>query len=154
MDSVALSDPDRVSPVRMRPSTHWSAGVVIAGMLISGCTYTRARLDYDRHSELQAVRYWTGKQDARGPGTIGVVEAYEGGWLDCDGMATKATLSLLADARRMGGNGVVGIRYENAFHMAGRPRCRRNWVLLGHMTVRATGVAVREAPTGTKSTAD
>jgi hypothetical protein len=49
----------------------------------------------------------------------------------------------------MGGTGVVATRYQNPAHWAGRPRCRRNWVFLGHMTVHATGLAVKTADTST-----
>lgn len=127
----------------MRLSLRLATGLSL--LAACGCTYTIARLDYEGHPELRAVRYWTGKHDMKVP-AIGPVEADEGGWLDCDAMVTRATLKLLDDARRMGGNGVAATRYENPFHMAGRPRCRRNWVLLGHMTVRASGLAVPELP--------
>ena len=112
----------------------------------SGCTYSVAHLDYRAHPDLRAVRLWTSRKDAQGPGNLGSVEASRGGWVDCDGMATATTLALLDDARAMGGDGVVATRYENPFHWAGRPRCRRNWVLLGHMTVYAIGLAVKGAP--------
>jgi hypothetical protein len=59
-------------------------------------------------------------------------------------MATDATLALLSDARAKGGVGVGDTRYDNPAYWAGHPRCRRNWMLLGYMTVRARGYAVKE----------
>src|SRR5262245_34047226 len=109
-------------------------------LALAGCTYSSARLNYREHPELEAIRYWAGRKDAQGP-NVGPVEASRGGWLGCDEMATAATLDLLEDARVMGGNAVVATRYQVPFHWAGRPQCRRNWLLLGHMTVRVCGYA-------------
>jgi hypothetical protein len=121
------------------------SGLSLLATLAFGCTYSVARLDYARHPELRNVRLWTDRHDAEVP-NLGTVEAREGGWVGCDQMATAATLSLLDDARAMGGTGVVATRYYNPAHWAGHPRCRRNWVFLGHMTVWAQGVAVKELP--------
>ncbi len=114
-------------------------------MVTTACTYSVARLDYRGHPELRAVRLWASRRDAAVP-NLGPVEASRGGWTDCDGMATGATLDLLEEARVRGGDGVIATRYQNLAHWAGRPRCRRNWVLLGHMTVCAIGLAAKGAP--------
>ena len=110
----------------------------------SGCTYSPARLDYEGHPELHAVRMWNVDLEPRGVTKLGLVEADRGGWTGCDAMATDATLKLLNDARAMGGASVVETRYENPGYWAGHPRCQRNWALLGYMTVRARGYAVKD----------
>lgn len=124
---------------------HATVATILALVVTTGCTYSVARLDYERHPELQAVRLWSSKKDVPANG-LGPVEATRGGWTGCDTMATDATLQLLQDARAMGGAGVVATRFQNPAHWAGRPRCRRNWVLLGHMTVHAIGTAVKTPP--------
>lgn len=110
----------------------------------SGCTYSVARLDYERHPELHAVRMWNVDPTPDGVTNLGLVEADRAGWTDCDTMATDATLALLSDARAKGGVGVAEARYDNPAYWAGHPRCRRNWMLLGYMTVRARGYAVKD----------
>jgi hypothetical protein len=112
---------------------------------MASCTYSVARLDYRAHPELQAVQLWANRKDVDVP-NLGPVEASRGGWIDCDGMATAVTLDLLEEARARGGVGVVATRYYQMAHWAGRPRCRRNWVFLGHMTVRAIGLAAKAEP--------
>jgi hypothetical protein len=131
----------------MRGSLGLALGLLLLAMFAAGCTYTVARLDYARHPELRNVRLWTSRHDAQVP-NLGGVEASEGGWAGCDRMATAAALTLLTDARAMGGDGVAATRYQNPAHWAGRPRCRRNWFLLGHTTVRAIGIAVKDTPGG------
>jgi len=118
-------------------------GLVLA-TVASGCTYSPARLDYEGHPELHAVRMWNVDPEPRGVTKLGLVEADRGGWTGCDAMATDVTLKLLSDARAMGGASVVGTRYENPAYWVGDPRCQRNWALLGYMTVRAHGYAVKE----------
>jgi len=112
--------------------------------LAPGCTYSVARLDYERHPELHAVRMWNVDPEANGVTKLALVEADRAGWTGCDAMATDATLKLLTDARAMGGTSVVETRYENPAYWAGHPRCRRNWMLLGYMTVRTRGYAVKD----------
>jgi len=119
--------------------------LVALGTLVSGCSYSVARLDYERHPELHAVRMWNVDPTPDGATNLGLVEADRAGWTDCDAMATDATLELLGDARAKGGVGVAETRYDNPAYWAGHPRCRRNWVLLGYMTVRARGYAVKDA---------
>ena len=117
--------------------------------LATGCTYTAARLDYAAHPDLRNVRLWKVDSSATGA-NLGPVEAQRGGWTGCDAMATDATLELLNDARAMGGMRVEETRYENAAYWSGYPHCKRNWALLGYMTVRTSGVAVkdtRQSPT-------
>jgi len=117
--------------------------------LVTGCTYTAAQLDYERHSELRSVRLWKVDSSLSGT-TLGQVEAERGGWTGCDAMATDATLELLSDARARGGIGVAETCYENAAYWSGHPHCKRNWALLGYMTVRTRGMAVkdtRQSPT-------
>jgi hypothetical protein len=118
---------------------------VLPAIVLAGCTYSVARLDYRTYPELGAVRMWTSRQDVKGP-NLGSVEATRSGWTDCDAMATATTLDLLEQARAVGGDGVAATRFQNPSHWAGRPRCRRNWVLLGHMTVHAIGIAVKNSP--------
>jgi hypothetical protein len=122
-----------------------AASFVLLALLTPGCTYSTARLDYARHPELRSVRLWADRSDAKVP-NLGTVESHESGWVGCDRMATRATLRLLDDARARGGSGVAATRYYQMAHWAGRPRCRRNWVLLGHMSVRAVGLAVQTDP--------
>jgi hypothetical protein len=87
--------------------------------LVSGCSYSTARLDYERHP-LRSVRLWSGESSAAAAATkLGPVEARRDGWKDCDAMATDATLELLNDARAMGGAGVAETRYENAAYWSG-----------------------------------
>jgi hypothetical protein len=118
--------------------------LVLAPLAIAtGCTYSTARLDYERHPELRSVRMWSGESSAAGAGKLGPVEANRGGWTGCDAMATDATLELLTDARAMGGASVAETRYEDVAYWSGHPRCKRNWALLGRMSVRAQGVAVK-----------
>jgi hypothetical protein len=119
-------------------------GLVLAA-LASGCTYSPARLDYEGHPELHAIRMWNVDPVPGGVTKLGLVEADRGGWTGCDAMATDATLELLSDARAIGGAGVVETRYENPAYWVGNPRCQRNWALLGYMTVRARGYAVKDA---------
>ena len=117
--------------------------------LATGCTYSAARLDYAAHPELRNVRLWKVDSSATGA-TLGPVGAERGGWTGCDAMATDASLELLSDARAMGGARVEETRYENAAYWSGYPHCKRNWALLGYMTVRTSGVAVkdtRQSPT-------
>ena len=109
--------------------------------LATGCTYSAARLDYAAHPDLRNVRLWKVDSSATGA-NLGPVEAQRGGWTGCDAMATDATLELLNDARAMGGMRVEETRYENAAYWSGYPHCKRNWALLGYMTVRTSGVAV------------
>jgi hypothetical protein len=118
--------------------------LVALGTLVSGCSYSVARLDYERHPELHAVRMWNVDPTPDGATNLGLVEADRAGWTDCDAMATDATLELLGDARAKGGVGVAETRYDNPAYWAGHPRCRRNWMLLGYMTVRARGYAVKD----------
>ncbi len=113
-------------------------------MVASGCTYSVAQLDYERHPELHAVRMWNVDPAPDGVTNLGLVEAERAGWTGCDAMATDATLALLVDARAKGGARVVETRYENPAYWAGHPRCRRNWMLLGYMTVRTRGYAVKD----------
>jgi hypothetical protein len=129
---------------------HVLVGLTVLATLTTGCTYSTARLDYERHPELRSVRLW--KVDSALPGgtNLGPVEAQRGGWTGCDAMATDATLDLLNDARARGGARVDETRYESAAYWSGYPHCRRNWALLGYMTVRTSGVAVkdtRQSPT-------
>jgi uncharacterized protein YbjQ (UPF0145 family) len=138
--------------MRTRIALRGLFALIVAAVTVTGCTYTVAHLDYARHPELQSVRLWTDRQDAR-VANLGDVDANEGGWTDCDAMATAAALRLLDDARAMGADAVVATRFQNNSHWAGRPRCRRNWVLLGHMTVRATGIAVKDVPTSRTASA-
>jgi len=112
--------------------------------LATGCTYTAARLDYAAHPELRNVDLWKVDSSATGLTNLGPVEAQRGGWTGCDAMATDATLELLNDARAIGGARVVETRYENAAYWSGYPHCKRNWALLGYMTVRTSGVAVKD----------
>jgi hypothetical protein len=119
--------------------------LVALATLASGCTYSPARLDYQGHPELHAVRMWNVDPEPSGVTKLGLVEADRGGWTGCDAMATDATLKLLSDAHAMGGAGVVETRYENPAYWVGDPRCQRNWALLGYMTVRARGYAVKDA---------
>jgi hypothetical protein len=112
--------------------------------LVSGCTYSAARLDYEHHPELHAVRMWNVDPEVGAVTKLGLVEADRGGWTGCDAIATDATLELLSDARAIGGAGVVETRYESPAYWTGHPRCQRNWALLGYMTVRARGDAVKD----------
>lgn len=123
--------------------------------LAAGCTYSPASLDYEGHPELHAVRMWNVDHEPTGVTKLGMVEADRGGWRGCDAMATDTTLKLLNDARAMGGAGVAETRYENPGYWAGHPSCQRNWALLGYMTVRARGYAMkdtRHSPTAGTST--
>jgi hypothetical protein len=123
--------------------------------LAAACTYSTASLDYQGHPELHAVRMWNVDHESPGVTKLGLVQADRSGWTGCDAMATDATLKLLNDARAMGGAGVVETRYENPGYWAGHPRCQRNWALLGYMTVRANGYAVKDTrhnPTAGTST--
>ena len=119
--------------------------LVVLVTVASGCSYSVARLDYERHPELHAVRMWNVDPEPDGVTNLGLVEADRAGWTGCDAMATDATLALLSDARAKGGVGVAETRYDNPAYWAGHPRCRRNWMLLGYMTVRARGYAVKDA---------
>jgi len=113
--------------------------------LVTGCTYSAATLDYERHPELHSVRLWKVDSSLSGATNLGQVEAERGGWTGCDAMATDATLELLHDARARGGARVEETCYENAAYWSGHPRCKRNWGLLGYMTVRTRGMAVKES---------
>lgn len=129
---------------------HVVRGLTVLATLATGCTYSAARLDYAAHPELRSVRLWKVDSTADGATNLGPVEAQRGGWTGCDAMATDATLELLNDARARGGVRVEETRYENAAYWSGYPHCKRNWALLGYMTVRTSGLAVkdtRQSPT-------
>ena len=119
---------------------------VLLGLGLSGCFYAHADVRYREHPELANVRLASGKRQRQAPTppNLGMVQVNEAGWTSCDNVVNRALTDLLADARAMGGTGVVETRFLGRFTWIDRPVCRITpFSLWLRKSVAVQGLAVK-----------
>ena len=108
------------------PKTYKTIGALLASGIIAGCTTSNSFVDYDKRQ-----MYSGGNAGNIEFMEIGLVDASTQGfvWTSCDEMVTQVSDQLREEARKVGGNAIINVRWRDfdSGMLVRHPTCTTAW---------------------------